>query len=154
VIARCRACFRVEDRSVDPPIEVAPGGSRRVEAPERAAVATLVESASGRVGPVVGPCPRCGQPMVGDAGAVAVPSAVGDVALGADGVLRVAGEAASGEEAIRWAAVRYPGEVESGGRVLRAVQVVMVLTMVAPILVWVFSVAFVSLFLYRFPESP
>lgn len=140
---------------MDPPLEVAPGGSRRVEAPERAAVATLVESAAGRVGPVVGPCPRCGQPMVGDAGAAAVPSAVGDVVLGADGVLRVAGEVASGDEAIRWAAARYPAEVEAGGgRLLRIVQVMMVLAMVTPLLVWVFSVTFVSLFLYKFPESP
>jgi hypothetical protein len=160
----CRACFRVEDRSVTPPVVVAEGGSRRVIAPEWAAFTTLAASLDGELGAVVGSCPRCGQPLVeGDAPRSStrpqVPWRMGtadeELVLELDGQFRLNGSPVAREAARDWVHRHFPGpETERRGGGLGMVQAVMLALMVAPILVWVFSVTFVSVFLYRFPESP
>lgn len=157
---RCRGCFRVEEWVGDEVTVVSPGGGRRILAPERAAFATLVASHRKELGPVVGGCSACGQPLVADASEARRPSswtiAAKDGALTVDeaGEWRVGAERLPEGAARAWVERRFPAaEREDRGR-LSAVQALMLFLMVTPVLVWMFSVVFVSMFLYRFPESP
>jgi hypothetical protein len=69
---------------------VAAGGQRRPPgAPQRAAWETLAASLRGELPPVVGVCPACGQPMVGEGprGSYTIPVEGGAVELRADGTV-------------------------------------------------------------------
>jgi hypothetical protein len=86
---RCPSCHR-EERVRDGAREVViEGGQRRPDgSPQQAALETLLASVRGELPPVVGACPACGQPMVGDEprAAYAIPVEGGAVTL-ADGEL-------------------------------------------------------------------
>jgi hypothetical protein len=63
VIVRCRCCFRSE-RWVGPDHEVlAEGGARRLEG-AHPTWDVLRRVRDGTLGPVMGPCPSCGRPLV------------------------------------------------------------------------------------------
>lgn len=67
---RCPTCHRRETWSGPDDTVQQPGGSRRPsEHPEIVAWKILKRSRAGELGPMVGPCPVCGLPMVGDPGA-------------------------------------------------------------------------------------
>jgi hypothetical protein len=155
----------------------APGGLRRAPVPERAALETLLASARGEVGPVVAACPACGLPMVaeGPAPSGSTPSSLGAAAVGA----AVGAAAAGGADRIPWVIglVRFeadgrvvgpegPLSQEEAERLLDRVlprsapvetpgfglfQGSLLVFMLAPLAVWLFSIVFVSVFLYRFP---
>lgn len=161
-VVRCVGCHR-EARAGNLDDVVSEGGGRRIEHPERAELDAVERWARGELPPIVARCPRCGQPMVGrglapirwmlDAGAASfVVHAGGDgtevgAVIGPDGATTLAHAAA----AVRRAHPRadYPTDPVGAARfgLLTVFQVALMTLMLAPLAVWLFSIAFVTLFL-------
>lgn len=159
---RCVGCHR-EVRAGTLEV-VSEGGGRRSEHPERAELDAVERWARGELPPIVATCPRCGQPMVGrgmtpirwtlDAGDVSY--VVHPAADGGGGVGAVIGPHGGTTLAIAAAAVRaahpradYPTDPVGAARfgLLTVFQVALIGLMLAPLAVWLFSIAFVTLFL-------
>jgi hypothetical protein len=114
----------------------------------------VVLGAPGRGEVVVGACPACRQPMTASGGTpvaweIAAPNGL-TVTFGADGTIRGPDGGLAPDAARRLLDRALPRDEETGGPTgwrLRAFQLALVLMMLAPLAVWLFSVAFVSNFL-------
>lgn len=150
--SRCLACFRTE---TDGEVTSA-GGARRVVNPARKAFATLERASRGELEHIVGECTACGQPLVGDGPPVpwVIEGSTGRLVLAADGTLTLDGQRVDWPVARGWLDAQFPEKPESGGLSMGPIQAMLLVVMLTPIAVWLFSVVFVSVFLYRFPESP
>jgi hypothetical protein len=162
--ARCTLCHRVEDWSPAEGggysrVERAAGGARRPSAPGRQALEVVLADG----GRVVAACPACGQPMLGDDSGVLPPIAWtfalpgGAITLSPDGTgVGPEGPMARAEAAARVRAGQ-PLEMlemaEQGGRWTLAFQLGLLVLMLAPIAVWLFSVFYVTLFLSHAGEA-
>ncbi|MEQ1500759.1 MAG: hypothetical protein ABMB14_00945 [Myxococcota bacterium] len=149
----CRGCHRVEEWTGAARTVVVPGGARRTRTPERDAFAAVAGWLRGELPPVVGRCAVCGQPMVGHGVPTGwtIPGVV-EVAPDRTIVLHSGGSApgtsrrVAVDEAERAVQAAFPAPLEEpalGGWL----QGTLVLVMLAPIGVWVFSVMFVAAFL-------
>jgi hypothetical protein len=155
---RCASCHRVERWQGDLREVRSVGGARRALDPERRALKTVLAAIQGETGPVVAACPACGQPMLAsDRGLTPIgwsfvlPEDAGTVriepdgtALGPDGPTSLS--AASAAVRAAWRAAPDPIDELRTGLTL-VFQVMVLLLMLAPIAVWLFSVLFVSVFL-------
>ncbi|MEQ1572123.1 MAG: hypothetical protein ABMA64_41225 [Myxococcota bacterium] len=152
----CATCHRRERWEADGSVGVVtPGGSRRAPVPARAEIAALARAARGETGPVVGRCSACGQPLVSEGGGAAAAWEIDlpgtRLRFGSDGsihdergpVTLADAEAAVDRLSPREEPLDRPGFGWFQGAVLGL--------MLTPVAVWVFSVVFVSVFLYRFP---
>lgn len=139
----CPTCLRRERVDGDQRVVEQPGGARApAEHPTLAAWRLLLDHRHGRRGAVVGPCPACGMPMFTDADHPSVPWTLetpdGPVVVD-DGDLDEAGLTARLEQA--WTEpVDWAGGVLSG---------VASLSVVIPILLWIFAIIVVSGIFYE-----
>ena len=138
----CLSCLRAEDWSGEQRTVVVEGGRRKpAEHPQLAAWNTVKASLRGEIGPVVGPCPACDQPLVADGDLPAHPWTVelpdGPVQVhSADQIPALEPKLkAAFAEKIR------PVEAVFGGAVLTA--------MTAPVLLWATAFFIVMWFLYN-----
>ena len=144
---RCSTCHRTERWSPDGArVEGSAGGVRRSAAPERDALAVVLADPAR----IVAACPACGQPMVGD-GLPAVPWSFavpgGAVTIGVHGATGATGALSVAVAADTVRAAHPPPPAEPAGRWVLAFQIGLVLLMLGPIAVWLFSVVYVSFFL-------
>lgn len=147
---RCPSCHR-EERVRDGVREVVTEGGRRRPSgsPQAAALETLLASMRGALPPVVGACPACGQPLVGEEprAAYTIPVDGGAVTLGGDGEL-TGPSGPLGAEAAR-DLVRRAWPEEATPLAERAFAGIVLLLMLVPAAIGAFMVWFVFLYLSR-----
>jgi hypothetical protein len=157
---RCRCCHRVEKwtQTGSRTVEV-PGGARVPEDPAWQAMDTLVASAQGQLGAVVAVCPGCGQPMVApgpwpDVRWV-IRTSQGELVY-KRGSFQAGDRPLSVDQALQWLQSAQPRLVRPDERRMSWFESALLLSMMAPVVVWVGAAMFVAVFLWRFeiPEIP
>lgn len=157
VDVRCASCFRTE-RWVRDSVKalclevVIEGGDRRpAVAPPLAAWRTLRRSRAGEIGPVVGRCPACGQPMI--ASDTSIPSLdtwdletpggtvrVGAAIVGPDGPM-------TDDDAEAFMNRQYPTRWLTDPPSRVAMQLLILPLLVVPMIVWIAAIVFLFGFL-------
>lgn len=140
---KCTTCHRVEDWAQSPSgwsrTERAAGGARRSASPGHDALEVVLAEPRR----VVAACPACGQPMVGDG-----PPPIPWTFRTGEGPVTVEPGAPPSREAVaRIRAANPPAPVETQSRWALGFQLVVLLLMLGPIAVWLFSVVYVTFFL-------
>jgi hypothetical protein len=157
---RCSVCHRQERWTDDDQVEavVSEGGARRPSlAPERAAFETWVASLRGELGPIVGSCSACGQPLVADGSheaagplRVELPSE-GWLEIGSEGVRGPEGpvplDEALAEVRRAWPSGFVLSELRPG---LAMFQGGLLTFMLAPFVLWLIGIGVVVLFLSNY----
>ena len=150
MIVTCPCCLRREERTARG-TTVIQAGARRPADPAREAWSVVSRSLAGELGPVVGPCPTCGQPLVGEAGADpgAVEIALGEItlAVGADGTLRGPAGVLTVAEADALVEAAAPHHTKP--RLLELFQVSLLSFLVVPLVMWTLAIMVVVAFLAR-----
>ena len=148
----CPTCLRVERWEDAVQTVVAEGGRRRPSVhPELAAWRTVLASRRGEIGPIVGRCQGCEQPLVGDAGAsipwrIVLPEGalhIGDALEGPNGPLPE--DLASAQVEAAYAERTSPGRA--------AVQGALVASMLAPFLLWLLALWTTLWFLWNYGQG-
>jgi hypothetical protein len=128
--------------------------------PEWQAMDTLVASAQQQLGPVVAACAGCGQPMVASKPwprvRWVIPTPRGELVCDERGAFHADGKALSVDTAVGWLQGAVPRPIDPDQRRMTWFEGALVLSMMAPVVLWVGTALFVALFLWRFelPEMP
>ncbi|MEZ4240303.1 MAG: hypothetical protein R3F59_29950 [Myxococcota bacterium] len=144
---RCTGCHREEQWADGERTVLAPGGSRRVPDPARHALDVVLAQGDR----VVAVCPACGQPMVGDG--TPIPWTLDGYVFAPDGTVTGPDGRVDRDTAAARVRERHPPPPREPMGVQFGCQVLLMVLILVPFAVWVFSVIFTTFFLSHASEA-